>query len=106
MKSGILNVAMTQPLKAPAMRPTSNPIATASSGGSRPKSTPNRTSGCVSSTAVIDAERAAIAATERSMPPVRMTKVWPTATIATKALWRAMFDRLSTVRKFDVAKER
>jgi hypothetical protein len=42
-------------------------------------------------TAVTAEAKAAIAATERSMPPVRMTNVCPIAIMASGAVWRPMF---------------
>ena len=69
-------------------------------------SDPAISSGCVSSTVPTEAESAAMAATERSMPPVRITNVWPMARIAVNDDCRATFRRLLPVRKYGVAKER
>jgi len=42
--------------------------------------------------------------TDKSMPPVRITQVMPTAIIALIDTWRAMFDRLLAVRKVSLAR--
>ncbi len=50
--------------------------------------------------AATTAESAMRLPTERSMPPVMITKVIPTATMAITAIWFAMLRRFSDLRKF------
>ena len=49
------------------------------------------------SMATMTVMKLAIAPTERSMPPVMITKVWPSARIAKIAPWRARFEMLPGV---------
>jgi hypothetical protein len=50
-------------------------------------------------------ENARFAPTERSIPPLMMTKVIPTATMAVTDTCRAMFRRFSGVKKYSVENE-
>jgi hypothetical protein len=53
----------------------------------------------VSSMAHKTEPRAMIEPTERSMPPVRITRVMPTATIPLLETWRSTSDKLPVLRK-------
>ena len=46
-----------------------------------------------------------IAPTERSMPPVRMTRVMPTETMPTVVIWRVMFSKFFSEKKPPTAME-
>ena len=55
--------------------------------------------GCVSSNAASTVPRARIEPTDRSMPPIRITMVMPTATRPVIETWRSTSERLPEVRK-------
>jgi hypothetical protein len=56
--------------------------------------------------AVTTVQKPTTAPTDRSMPPVMMTKVWPTARIAIIEPWRSRLEMLLPVAKLVVAKDR
>ena len=77
IKAGIFRVSMSQPMPAPKAAPITSTSGIASSG-----LTPRGPISMARNTPV----KAMTAPTDRSMPPERMTKVMPTATIPKKAL--------------------
>ncbi|MNF75848.1 hypothetical protein D3C84_579340 [compost metagenome] len=85
MKAGIFRVSMSQPIRAPKPAPSTSTRGMASSG-----LTPRSPMSLASSTPV----KAMTAPTERSMPPERMTKVMPTATMPRKALSVSMLQMM------------
>ncbi len=82
--------ATSTPLKAPTAAPASTPSATASAQVSAP-------SFCANSAAVTP-DRPTTLPTDRSMPPVRITKVAPVASSALAATWIRMTLMFETVR--------
>ena len=92
MKGGILPSVMIRPLIIPASAPTASIRRTAC----------HIPQPCLS---IIRAPQTALSATidptERSMPPVRMTKVIPTPRMAVSDAWRATLSQLPLVMKTD-----
>jgi len=94
MNGGSLPYAVAAPEAIPAARPVSNPKRRSTIGGI-PHDWPVK--------AATIADRAATLPTDRSMPAVTMTKVWPKARMATTEAWMPTFSRLFGVRKSGVA---
>jgi len=87
MMEGRRVLAVRKPLTNPASAPTQTPSSTASGVGiCSEKYTPHTP------------DRATIAPTDRSMPPVRMTNVMPAASMPLIAVWRIMFKMLVHVK--------
>ena len=83
--------ATSAPLKAPIAAPASMPSPIAPAQVRRPSSCANNAATTPDSPTTLP--------TDRSMPPVRMTKVAPVASSALAATWIRMTLRLDTVRK-------
>jgi len=89
MKGGSLNRVTSWPLMMPRTAPTAIPMSMASGMGKPP----------TSNWAVMAPDRARIEPTDRSIPPVRITKSWPIARMPKIETWRARLARLLPVRK-------
>jgi hypothetical protein len=94
MIGGIFSKATKIPLPTPKPTPTNRPMRMASGAGTPATISP----------VVRVPDNAITGPTERSMPPVRITQVMPTAMIALIETWRAMFSRLAPVRNLSLAK--
>ncbi len=96
MKGGILSFAIRIPLTIPASVPVT-----------RPARVPSSTGRCqsVMNTPVITAERVITVPMERSMPPVMMTKVTPSASTPLTVVASRIPTTLSNCRKFGDASE-
>ena len=86
---GIPNVVTMKPLKSPIAVPTSRPRTIANAG-----STPSLTE----STAITAAARPETAPTDRSISPSSSTRTTPIEIVATAAIWRVRFVRLTALR--------
>ena len=87
---------MQMPLAAPNAAPHSRPA-------TMPAVRPQPASIAIVAATVV---AASTAPTERSMPPDRMTKVWPTAINAITAAWIVISNRLSSVKKYGDRRDR
>ena len=88
------------------IRVTSTPLMSPTAAPTRiPTTTPSRIGRPAWDTAIVPStpESPATEPTERSIPAVRMTSVWPTAMIATTETWTAMLNRLLEVKKYGEA---
>ena len=96
MKGGRPILTMPKPWNSPMAIPTSKVMRMAAKTG-----TP-----ALISMAVVTVQKPTTAPTERSMPPVMMTKVWPTARMAIIEPWRSRFEMLLAEAKLWVATDR
>ena len=94
MIGGMCRYATNSPLPMPKATPTSSPTPIAKPGGNPATISP----------AVKVPDNAITGPTDKSMPPVRITQVMPTAMIALIDTWRAMLERLLAVRKVSLAR--
>ena len=93
MNAGMPSNAMNHPCTVPTAPPSTS-ITRTTAGHGTPACSTSAASALTSAT---------VEPTERSMPPVVMTRVMATATISIGALWRMRFNRLTWVRKASVA---
>ncbi|CSB45377.1 Uncharacterised protein [Vibrio cholerae] len=95
IKACTLPLAMMMPLIAPSAAPASKAVGTAT-----------RTGTSIATKVAAKAPHSAnTEPTLKSIPAVKMTKVIPTAMIALTEVWRRIFSKLSTVKKFGFKKE-
>ena len=80
----------TSPLTAPTSAPASTIVAT-TTGPESPASTPSTPASATTEP------------TERSIPRVRITSSWPSASTATIDVWKPRFVRLRSVRKYGLS---
>ena len=96
MKGGTRSFVTARPLIAPTASPTSSPTATpARRGAPRTSASAQRTP-----------DKPTTDPTERSMPPVRITRLIPAARMAVNAFCRTTLARLLSVKNASVANAR